>query len=218
MTKTDFHLFQYLPTVTPDPNELTLFEVIDAFADGGKIVDTTDLKAAAIGGSLIVAQANPSGEVIGALTLREWFATDTVKLNKHLPPSKQVHTDPPALHLLDLAVRHQWRGLGVAMALVETAFNNHKYNDKKEPYGRVFATSRVPKDGSGPTSYGLLRRLGFEELVRNENHYRNLGPEDFQCPHCDPYGDGTPLCACLGVQMLWTRLPEEKIEEEEQDE
>lgn len=170
-----------------------------------------DLKSDAKHGSLVVAQISDTGEVAGAMTLRQWLATDTHDLNKDLPTHRRMTTDPPSLYLLDLCVATRWRNLGIGTALVETAFTNHRYDDGKQPYNRIFATARVSREGDGPSSRGLLRRLGFEELVTNEDYYADFAPKDpdkpegfFLCPHCDPYGNGN-TCHCHGIQMMWIR-------------
>lgn len=199
------HFFQYAPGVTDDPGEVRLTEIQAVFADNGKMDDKNDLKAAANAGSLLVAQLQSSAEVVGALTLREWSSTDTYRLNKYLSTSEKVSSDPPALHLLDLVTVPTWQRQGVATELVKAAMRLHRY-DQSMLYGRAFASSRVPRDGSGPTSRGLLEKLGFIELITISDYYRHLGPEELHCIHCDPLWDGLP-CNCLGVQMRWTRPP-----------
>lgn len=190
-----------------------LHDIRGVFEGGGKLMDDLDLQVAAIAGSLVVAQLRENAEVVGALTLREFTATDAYRLNKYLSLSEKVICDRPTLHLLDLAVADQWRGQGVATELVRRTISDHRY-DESMLYSRVFASSCVPRDGGGPSSRGLLLRLGFKELYTEENYYKRLEPTEFACPHCDAYGNGN-TCTCLGVHLLFTRpSPAEKIEEE----
>jgi len=204
----NLHIIQYVPGVTSDDGEAMLREIQTVFSDNGKLDTLNDLKARAFAGSLVVAQVRESGEVVGALTLQEWSATETYRLNRFLSPAEKVSSDPPALHLLDLVSARQRQG--VATELVKTAMAQHRY-DQSMLYGRAFVSSRVPNDASGPSSRGLLEKLGFLELVTLEGYYRNFGPNEFHCPHCDPRGEGR-RCDCLGVQMLWTQpSPTENI-------
>jgi hypothetical protein len=202
MTSNPIHLFQFQRGETDDT---VLLDIAEVFDEGGNVFTTRDLYSAAENGSLVVAQARKTGEIVGAMTLRPWLATDSFELNQHLPEDQQVMTDPPALYLLDLAVRERWRqhSSHVGSLLVRTAMDHHAY-DEKRLYTRIFATSRVPTDGSGPNSLHLLCRLGFEPIgVAIRNFYADCD-DRLQCIRCDPYQNGV-ACSCSGIWMLWRR-------------
>lgn len=206
MIQNPIHLFQFQRRETDDT---VLLDICEVFDEGGKFFTTRDLYAAAINGSLVAAQARETGEIVGAMTLREWLATDSFELNKHLSEEQQVLTDPPALYVLDLSVGEKWRNhpAHVGSLLVQTAMENHRYDDNQQPYSRIFATSRVPTDGSGPTSLNLLLRLGFNPPLATISGFFSGSDERLQCIHCDPHGEGGIDCSCSGVQVLWKRPP-----------
>jgi ribosomal protein S18 acetylase RimI-like enzyme len=136
------------------------------------------------------------GRVVGALSTELWTSTDAYAWNKHFPADSQIRTDPPGLFIGDIAVVYPSRRKGIATELVEAAIDDSKFDEKRQPFSRALAVSRVPPGDPSGTSYGLLVRLGFVELTRIAGYYYDPG---WTCPSCGPH------CLCSGCLLLWTR-------------
>jgi len=96
----------------------------------------------------------------------------------------------------DLAVISAFRRRGIANALLERVIADSKYDEATLLFSRVFAVSRTPPGGPSGSSYGILVKLGFVELVRLAGYYTEPG---WNCPDCGE------ICACDGRLMLWRR-------------
>lgn len=129
--------------------------------------------------------------VVGVLATDTWGPWDTREWNYHMTPDKQILSDPPALHLVDMAVVPDSRHRGLATRLIRKAMNAVFYDDGGH-FNRVLAVSRVPVGEGADTSLGLLLRLGFVELANVANYY---GTADlWRCPDCSSQGP----CRCSG--------------------
>jgi ribosomal protein S18 acetylase RimI-like enzyme len=146
------------------------------------------------------AALDETNEAVGVLATDTWGPWDTREWNRRLAPDRVLSSDPPGLHLLDMAVHEDQRHRGLATRLIRKAMNAVFYDDGGH-FNRVLAVSRVPVGGGTDTSLGLLLRLGFIELAYAANYYGTVEPGVWRCPDCPSHGP----CRCSGHLMLWQR-------------
>lgn len=185
--------------VPVDPcNEDLIAQCSTVLRQVGKIIYDPSFTQCLARHGVMWAGLNRVDAVVGVLATETWGPWDSREWNYHLAPDKQILSDPPALHMLDLAVVPNSRHRGVATRLIRKAMNAVFYDDGGH-FNRVLAVSRVPVGGGTDTSLGLLLRLGFVEFCVVPNYYETAGL--WRCPDCPSHGP----CRCSGHLMLWQR-------------
>ncbi|MEE4275234.1 MAG: GNAT family N-acetyltransferase, partial [Thermoleophilia bacterium] len=108
------------------------------------------------------------------------------------------------VRIRELAVRADRRGRGVAsdlVARVEAAAAGLAFLRGLETI-HVLANAWLPTDPALPTSAGLFRRAGYEDLGEIAGFFREFSLNaGATCPACGP-----PPCRC-GVRVMLKRLP-----------
>lgn len=169
-------------------------EASTIFASAGKHQLTPQLlRVIACVGGLAVAY-DSTDKPVGALTIYCWGATDTLETNALLPPDKQLTTDPPALHLSDIAVVPECRGKGIGEALISRTLEEARL-PSGSGFTRYFAICRVPQE-EGETSRDLFLRLGFTDVLSYGNEYYD--GDLYECPCGNP-------CRCEAKLMMLER-------------
>ena len=185
---------------TPPVASLAMaWETVNVFASVGKLrYDIETVRDYFRYGTILVT-CDYRGRVAGALTVGLLSAWDTIQYRQYIP---HLRTDPCTLELVDLAVMPSHRGHGLASGLLRYGLSQFRMPDEKV-YKRYITTSRVPPNG-GPTSLGILKRMGFEEKAVVEGLYAACDREnDFRCPDCD--GDVGNVCECKGHFLMLRR-------------
>lgn len=110
------------------------------------------------------------------------------------------------VRIRELAVRTDRRGRGIAsdlVARVEAAATGLAFLSGRAAI-HVLANVWLPSDPALPTSAGLFRRAGYEDLGEIADFYRDFSVSaGATCPACGP-----PPCRC-SVRVMLKRLPPE---------
>jgi ribosomal protein S18 acetylase RimI-like enzyme len=146
--------------------------------------------------------------VIGALTVSFPTVPEIIQFNHHLPRDEQLDPLIPTAELCDMVVHGEYRRQGIARSLVWAAQSTLWYRaaipELLRQYSCIITMSRVPQDGSWPTSRGCLIRRGFRKVASVPRYYSNLTEDEFRCPACCEDDQYAP-CHCDGLAMVWRR-------------
>lgn len=149
---------------------------------------------------LWVAENEDTDEVIGVVMSMTLDPTDVWKWNRLLPVRKRFSAYPPALYISDVVVAREYRNRWVATELLRGVIHYSRVIDDV-PYHRTFALSRVPANGETEgSSWGVLRRLDFEEIHRFERFYADS--DKFTCHNSCDLSNDPKVCDCEARLMM----------------
>lgn len=136
---------------------------------------------------VLIALDTATGKVVGVI-LADTVAESDIEQFK---PYFDIPQD--TLLLVQLAVLPKYRHKGIGTKLIRKTIQ-YSQDAEGKPFRNTFAVSRVPVVGEGSTSYTLLKRLGFKEVLAVPEFYADS--EGFNCPACKS------TCRCVGKLML----------------